>query len=405
MLPNQVSTASTPAAAADRPQLKLAARAGQDAGGSHSSSEVIAASDVIDAELRGWNGQWRRTLETVKATLADLEQACESAVEAREGEIAVLRDTLADAVAAEAALAAGQAREQAQVEIDRLQSAVTDLQTTVDALQAELATERSSVSDLRTAVETMRTDLDAERDKVSALESQLEVDGAARALIEAERDEARGECQRQAAAAESQVEALRAESRALRGELALVQQQLGAAVAERSKVTAAFQLIQRTLADGLAVNMAALAENVPLAAPVVPASQPIAPGTDATSAPAAAPASSSAAEAPALTEAQQEVVDDVKRVLEQVEAIYQLDFNAGRSGTELVDSLTSSLQYARDLIVARWNRDDCDAATLFEDQLAVLLDLHAGNSFARHLSIAAYESRNPTAPADSDAAT
>jgi len=108
--------------------------------------------------------------------------------------------------------------------------------------------------------------------------------------------------------------------------------------------------------------------------------------------------SNSPADAPTtLPEKHPEVAVDIKRVLEQVKDIYELDLNSGRSGTELVDSLTGSLRYARNLIVARWHRDDCDAETLFESQMALVLDASAGTSFGRHLSIAVYELRKPAA--------
>jgi hypothetical protein len=375
MLPNPVTVPTPPSAglsAHDRPQLKIAARSEQDAREQHR-----AASDVINEDVREFHGQWQRTLETVKAALADLERTCESAIEAREANVAALIDTLTDSASADAAAAVEETRAQAQVEISALQSAVTDLEARVDALQREL---------------------DTEREAARSVKAQLEIDVAGRVRAEEERDEARREAERQSAEAALKAESLRSESDALRAELAAVRQQFDAAIAEHSRLASTFQVIQQALAQGPAVNLARLNEAGASASPgaerrshdagarniVTPEPSAPAPGTPVD------PRMALAAQHP-------EVIDDVKRVLEQVEDIYQLDVTSGRSGTELVDSLTGSLRYARDLIIARWNRADCDAEALFALQMALMLDLKAGTSFGRHLSIAAYDLPKPGA--------
>ena len=386
MLPKPVSTTPTAAAAAgDRPQLKIAARATQDAADVQPTASVViptasvvipAAAVVINDELSGFHGQWRRTLETVKATLADLEQACESAIDAREAEVARLTDTLVESAAAEAATAAEQTREQARIEIGALQRALAELQT---------------------RVETLQSDLDAERESVKSINVQLETELAARGRAETERDEARAECQRQAAAARSQVEALRSESSARSAELSVARQELAAAIAERSKLMATFQTVQRALAQGTSVDIAAQTENGGGDASALAESRKLHP-ENGSARDGSRPAASVLAEAQvALINAHPEAVEDVTRVLEQVEAIYHLDLNSGRSGMELVNSLTDSLRYARDVILARWKSEDCDAETLFANQVAVLLDVNAATSFGRHLSIAAYASHEPAA--------
>jgi hypothetical protein len=316
----------------------------------------------------------------VKATLADLEQSCASAIDARESEVAGLIDTLVESARAEATTAAEQTREQAQIEITRLQQSLAELQT---------------------RAETLQSDLGAERDTVKTLKEQLEMDGAARVRAEAERDEARRECQQQVSAAELQAQGLRSESDGLRVELRVVRQQLDEAVAETSRVTATLQLIQRALAQGMPVNVAIQNEARSGDAEAVAESRPSESGAENSAVPQSpvVPARPVADPQIALAAAHPDVVEDIKRVLEQVEGIYNLDLNAGRVGTELVDSLTGSLRYARDLIVARWSRDGCDAATLFEYQMAVLLDLNVATSFGRHLSISACASRKPAASA------
>jgi hypothetical protein len=88
-------------------------------------------------------------------------------------------------------------------------------------------------------------------------------------------------------------------------------------------------------------------------------------------------------------------------VLEQVEAMYDADSSSGRSPMEVVDTLTGSLRYARDVVIARWS-GECDAAALFDRQVATLLDSKAGTPFGRHLSISAYAARRPAAAAEAE---
>jgi hypothetical protein len=373
MLPNPVSIptpSSTAPAANDRPQLKIAARSEQDARDQHRATSV-----VINDDLREWHGQWQRTLETVKATLADLERTCESAMDAREADVTGLIDTLVESASAEAAAAAEETRAQAQSEIAQLRSVMTELQTRVDALQGEL---------------------DAERESVKSIKTQLEIDVAERVRAETERDEARRECERQSAAAALQVASLRSDSEALSAELTTVRQQLDAAIAERSKLATTFQVIQQALAQGPPANMAALSEGAGAALSSLADRPPQGARAENRVTAVASLASNPPADARSiLAERHPDVVEDIARVLEQVEDIYQLDLKSGRSGTELVDALSGSLRYARDLIVARWHRDDCEAETLFAYQMAVALDLKAGTSFGRHLSIAAYDLPKP----------
>ena len=141
----------------------------------------------------------------------------------------------------------------------------------------------------------------------------------------------------------------------LQGELSLTRQQLDAAMAERSK------RIEKS--------------SVVAPAPAGPASPPIA-DTQV-----------------AVREAHPEAAQNIKRVLEQVRAIYDQDLNSDRSSAELVDSLTTRLQQARDVILARSSLSERDTKILFEQQIDVMLDLMVGTSFGRHLSIAAYAAR------------
>ena len=379
MLPNSVSP-STATEASAPPQLRLAARAE-----SHAERETTTISSVIDEVVHRSHGQWRTSLDAVKETLATLERNCESAIETQKAGVTALIETLVASAAADAAAVAQQVQARTQAQIDELQRALATVQTMAESLQTDLAVERG---------------------RVGSISAQLELEVTARVRAEAERDDARRLCEQQGAAAESQLAALRSESDALKAELARTLQQLDAAVTERSKLIATFQMVQRALAVSNPETVVMPVDDARADARQVEQPQPL------------AGASNAAAEAEALVpapvvdaritlaEQNPEAVADVTQMLEQIEAMYHLDLESGRPAIEVVDSLTSSLRYARDVVATRWNRDDCDASTLFDYQVDGLLQTHAGALFGRHLSIAAYASRQPAAsPAQGDAGT
>jgi hypothetical protein len=196
----------------------------------------------------------------------------------------------------------------------------------------------------------------------------------------------------------------------LQADLSLARQQLDAAIAERAKLTATFQLVQRALStetsgelqledaghDGvmwLGPLQDVRTQNSSVIAPA-PAGPPSPPVADTPAALGEAhPEAVGEAHPEAVGEAHPEAVEAIKRVLEQVQVIYEQDVKSDRSSAELVDSLTAHLQQARDVVLARANLSECDAKLLFEQQIDVMLDLMGGTSFGRHLSIAAYAAR------------
>jgi hypothetical protein len=185
--------------------------------------------------------------------------------------------------------------------------------------------------------------------------------------------------------------ALRAESAAQKTELALVRQQLETERAERSRLTATFQSVQRALSGDMALEPVTPVGSVP---------QDKSAGLKSDAAAAKVDQSNTSAEPPVpVVEPHPEAVEHIKRLLEEAEAMYWTDLNSGRAPSEVVDRLTGILRYARDLVVGRWGSDDCDAAAVFEQQIAVLLDSKAETSFGRHLSISAFASRKAESPA------
>lgn len=349
MRPNPIfTTGSAPTEApATGTQLKIAARGKEN---------------VRDLS----HGEWRRTLDAVKETLATLGRTCESAIETHEAGVAVLIERLVGSATAEAEAAAQQTRAQAQIEIAELQA----------------------------ALDRQQADLQVERDTLKSANEQLDTERGARARAESERNEAQRVSQQIVSETESQVQALRAESDAQKAELSLVRQQLETEKAERSRLTATFQSVQRALAQSGDVALE----------PVTPAEsrtqeKPADLRSDAAPARADLQSSPMADAQVLVVEPHPEAVEYVKRLLDEAEAMYLADLKSGRSPVEVVDRLTGILRYARDLVVKRGGFGECDAARLFEQQITVLLDSRAETSFGRHLSISAYALSSPTAQA------
>ena len=360
MRPNPLFTTGSASTDATAPgtQLKIAARGKEDV----RDLAHTATSAVVTDEVRRSHGEWCRTLDAVKETLANLERTCESAIEMHEAGVEGLIETLVGTADAEAAAAAQQTRAQAEIEIAELQE----------------------------VLDRQQVDLQVERDMAKSANEQLEMEHAARARAESERDEAQRVKQQIESATESRIQALRAESDAQKTDLALVRQQLETERAERSRLTATFQSVQRALSSAQSGDMAF--------EPVTPAnsrSQDRPADLRPDAAPARADLQSTPAEAQAqVVEPHPEAVEHIKRLLEEAEAMYWTDLNSGRAPSEVVDRLTGILRYARDLVVGRWGSGACDAAAVFEQQIAGLLDSKAETSFGRHLSISAFASRN-----------
>lgn len=263
-------------------------------------------------------------------------------------DVAGLLEKITAGAAADAAQAAAQARAQAQIQITELEQKIIALQSNMDSLRTSGETERS---------------------------------------------ELQRQCRERVSAAESLVETLRAELAGHKAELLVVRQQLEAAIAERSKLTATFRLVQRALALTTTEGLPDMTDMAASTATSVEAMSPQRSAEHAAAAPIIEAAPKPDESAIVVINAPQEAIDDVRRVLEQVEAMYLQDLESGRSGIEIADRLTASLRHARAMILARWSTGDLDAPGLFEQHMGLLLDKHNGTLFGRHLSIAAYASR------------
>jgi hypothetical protein len=261
--------------------------------------------------------------------------------------------------------------------------------------KAELLTE---ITHRQSVIDGLQAELLMERDKLKSMRKQLATEVAARVRSESERDEAQRECQRLLSLTETEMERLRAESDAQKVELSLAWQQIDVVMAERSKLVAAFKLLQREMSAGTGeppeiadagrdgtMRTASLQEGS------IEKSSCVAPALAGVGAPAVVDTQVE------LGEAHPEIVQDIKQVLEQVKGMYDLDLNSGRSSMELVDSLTARLRQARDIVVARSSVSERDVFALFEQQIDAMMDSSGGSSFGRHLSISAYAVIEPTA--------
>ena len=133
MSPNPRSTiVSAPAAAAIRPPLKIGARTTHD------------VRVRKDEGYRLHDYQWRRTLDAIKESL--VERTCEAAIEACEAGVAGVIDTLVKSATAEANAAAEQTRAQARIEKAELQAEITQCQSVIDRLHADLSLARQQLA-------------------------------------------------------------------------------------------------------------------------------------------------------------------------------------------------------------------------------------------------------------------
>jgi chemotaxis protein histidine kinase CheA len=78
-------------------------------------------------------------------------------------------------------------------------------------------------------------------------------------------------------------------------------------------------------------------------------------------------------------------------LLSEMEQMYVSDVNAGKSGPELQKRLKDNLEYARSIYANRIALECPDAATLLDDQLAVIAEEQQGTPFGRDLALVAGE--------------
>ena len=325
---------------------------------------AVEASALVD-ELRGRHGEWCSALKSLQATLASVDRACQAAVDEEHdpgNKVPELVERIVAAATTEADGAIRQVRAEAEREIaahrEQLQTA-----------RAELAHEQ-----------TIRLHAEAARGE------------AERLLAEA------------ASAHDSQVRLMQTQLEAERAESARLWQQLDAEHVERVRLAAALDAIQRAVSSVETVRTPSeLPNHVPRIddqpAASAHAGAVIEPYDAANASQGAASVPEGAIDRnltlvrtrpPADAEAQDELVNYAKELLDQVEAMYCADLESSRSSADVVNRLTDHLRYARTAFARRVNAADGEP-TLFDDQVVMLLDAKATTAFGGHLAFSAYQ--------------
>lgn len=328
--------------------------------------KVATELKALFTEASQRNNDWWRTLESIKDTLAGLQRTCEGAsdklTENQSTSAAAVSELVEEFVAAATSdreAAVQRARSAAQVEMARLQGLIGDL-------QAESQIDRDKLK-------TAREEIDAER--------------GLRVRAEAACQGAREVCEQTASRFQAQLQAMHIE--------------LETEKAERAKLVAALQTVQR------AVSFAEPIDPTPKPTrPLVPRS----PSEDRESAHTTrtiepAPPANSPLELvdnTSVSEAQADpdLIEYAKQLLDEIEVLYWADLDARRQPADVVDRLIANLRYAHDAYARRCDSAAIGETTLFERHMTKLLDTKSETSFGRHLAVAAYEcatsSNSPT---------
>jgi chromosome segregation ATPase len=336
-------------------------------------------SDAAPAEL-DYQAAWRHTLVTVKEALADLEAAANRTPVEPMMAVSSLVERLV-AVATAAADAAGQhIRAEARAEVAQTQAVVAQVQAELlraqeqlKALSEDLDAERAARARAEAALADAR---DASEQASSAYESRIR-------SLSTEIDTHRAEV----AGSRAQVEANRVELETQRAELSRLRQQIETERADRAALIAA---ITHAISVGEAGRDAGRV-TTPLTADSArddanADSETSALGEVAGSAP---PTSDAAGQAASHNP---ELVAYARELLGRAETLYRADVAARKTTSELIDRLASSLRRARLAFARRMGATNLKETSIFEQQLAEVLDTSEETTFSRHLGIAAYES-------------
>jgi DNA repair exonuclease SbcCD ATPase subunit len=356
-----------------------------------------------------YQAAWRHTLVAVKEALADLEAAANRTPVEPMAAVSSLVERLV-AVATAAADAAGQhIRAEARAEVAQTQAIVAQVQAELQREREQLKAASQSLDTERTArgraeaalteareasersasayesqIRSLTTDIEASRAKLQTNGAELQT---TRSELEANRKEVKAK-RAEIDANRTEIDTHRAALEANRAELAQLRQQMETERAERAALITAIKQ---------AIGIGGGGDTTP-AAPTPPTTEVEADRVDAApsevaEAPAAA-AAAPVADGKANRGVQQnpELEAYARELIGKAEAMYRADVAARRSTSELVDRLTSSLRRARLAFARRMGASNLKETTIFEQQLAEVLDTSEETNFIRHLGIAAYES-------------
>lgn len=88
-----------------------------------------------------------------------------------------------------------------------------------------------------------------------------------------------------------------------------------------------------------------------------------------------------------------EAIEYARRLLDEIEAVYEADTNSGLSADELVGRLSGNLKYGAAVFARRLEATSTDSGSVFDQQLTARHDEKGDTRFGRHLRVATYEYR------------
>ena len=360
-----------------RPPESATDAVGADRSAAPPTLAAVEASALVD-ELSRRHDEWCSALKSLQVTLASVDRACQAAVDEEHDPANKVSDLVERIVAA----------------------ATTEADATIRQVRGEAERE---VAEHREQLQTARAEL--EHEQTIRLHAEAARGAAERLLAEAASTHA------------SQVRVVQTQLEAERAESARLWQQLDAEHVERVRLAAALDAIQRTVSS---VETVRAPSELPISVPRTDDRPASAHANSVIESYDAANASQGAASVPegviappvdrnltlvrtrppADAEAQDDLVDYAKELLNQVEAMYCADLESSRSSADVVNRLTDHLRYARTAFARRVNAADGEP-TLFDDQVVMLLDAKATTAFGGHLAFSAYQvcsARDTTQP-------
>jgi hypothetical protein len=88
-----------------------------------------------------------------------------------------------------------------------------------------------------------------------------------------------------------------------------------------------------------------------------------------------------------------EAIEYARRLLDEIEAVYDADTNSGLSSDELIGRLSGNLKYGAAVFARRLGTASAEGGRLFDQQLTARHDEKGETRFGRHLRVATYEYR------------
>jgi hypothetical protein len=88
-----------------------------------------------------------------------------------------------------------------------------------------------------------------------------------------------------------------------------------------------------------------------------------------------------------------EAIEYARRLLDEIEAVYDADTNSGLSSDELIGRLSGNLRYGAAVFARRLGTASAEGGRLFDQQLTARHDEKGETRFGRHLRVATYEYR------------